>query len=356
MKKQLLNLTFAAVIMFAATIAKAQYAIPNMTLDFPAITAAVVVDADGSDASYSDFVTDLKIGKEAGAAVPYADGAAPDFDVQFKTCWSANYLYVYVEVTDDIFEPYLNGQANSWTWDNVEIFIDLDTNSTTNTYDERSTTQMRFCPGLETAAGADSIVESSSRGDIGKFKSAWEKTPDGYHVELGIPWLTATTDTEIDMVAKMDTTAIIGWDIGIADADGDGTGTEGGRNVAGGAQMFWDLDTDDPTLVLGTGNEDNAYQNRRVFGWVTLSGTPVDDPIVTGLKSVNNVSSVLVYPNPAVDVLHVNNYFGSATIYSVTGSVVMEVENVNESINISNLSSGVYFIATEDVVTKFVVK
>lgn len=353
MKKQLLNLTFAAVIMFSATLAKAQYAEPVQEITFPAITAIPNVDADGSDASYGDFYTDMKIAKRAGAAIAaYEDGAAPDFDGQFKACWSANYLYLYIEVIDDVFEPYLNGQANSWTWDNIETFIDLDTNSTTNTYSETSTTQIRICPGLETAAGADSIVESSSRGDIGRYKSAWSKTPDGYIVEVGIPWLTATTEETVDIAAKIAANTVIGWDFAIADADGDGSGTEGGRNVEGGAQMFWDLDTDDPL----SGNEDNAYQNRRVFGFMILDGTPVDDPIVAENVNSVNKSSIFVYPNPAVDVLYINDYFGSATIYSVTGSVVMEVENVNESINISNLTSGVYFLKIGNETAKFLVK
>jgi len=352
MKKQLLNLTFAAVIMFSATLAKAQYAEPNMTITFPAITAIPVVDADGSDASYGDMVTDMKIAKRAGAAIAaYEDGAAPDFDGQFKACWSANYLYMYVEVTDDIFEPYVNGKANSWTWDNMEVFIDLDTNSTTDTYSETSTTQIRICPGLETAAGADSICESSSRGDIGLYKSAWEKTPNGYNVELGIPWLTATTDASVDIAAKIAANTVIGFDFAIADADGDGTGAEGGRNVEGGAQMFWDLDTDDPL----SGNEDNAYRNRRVFGWMILDGTPVDDPIVSGYTQVNK-ETIFVYPNPAVDVLHITNYSGSATIFSVTGAVVLDVENVNGTIDVSSLNSGVYILKLGKEAQKIIIQ
>lgn len=354
MKKQLLNLTFAAVIMFAATLAKAQYAEPVMELTFPAITAAVAVDADGSDASYGDFVTDLKIAKRAGAAIAaYEDPAAPDFDAQFKACWSASYLYLYVEVTDDIFEPYLNGAEQSWTWDNIEVFIDLDTNSTTNTYSETSTTQIRICPGLERADGTDSIAEWTSRGKVAYFKTAWEKVPDGYVVEVGIPWTCATTEETVDIAAKVAANTVIGFDFAIADADGDGTGTTGGRNVEGGAQLFWDLDTDDPL----SGNEDNAYQNRRVFGFMILDGTPVDDPMAPPVAvEPATTKSINVYPNPAVDVLYISGYSGPVTIYNVIGEVVMEVENVNESINISNLSTGVYVVQTKDVATKIIKK
>ena len=355
MKKQLLNLTFAAVILFSATFAKAQYVEPVMTLDFPAITAIPNVDADGSDASYGTMITDLTIAKREGTALAaYETPAAPDFSMQFKACWSDNYLYLYIEVIDDIFDPYVSGKSESWTWDNIEVFIDLDTNSLVNTYADTSTAQQRICPGLEDADGNPDIVETSQRGDKGFWKTAWSRTPDGYIVEVGIPWLSATTLETIDINEKIAANSVIGFDIGVADSDTDGTGDPGGRNTtgAGGAQLFWDLDTHDPL----NGDEDNAYQNRRVFGHLTLSGTPVADELVSGTDVVNKQSSIHVYPNPATDVLYINDYFGSATIYSVTGAVVMEVENVNESINISNLSSGVYLIQTEDVTTKFVVK
>ena len=111
MKKQLLNLTFAAVILFAATLANAQYTDPVMEITFPAITAAMDVDGVGDDASYGDFVTDMKIAKrESVATATYEDGDA-DFNVQFKACWSDNYLYMYIEVTDDVFDPFIRGKT-----------------------------------------------------------------------------------------------------------------------------------------------------------------------------------------------------------------------------------------------------
>lgn len=55
-----------------------------------------------------------------------------------------------------------------------------------------------------------------------------------------------------------------------------------------------------------------------------------------------------VYPNPAEELLHIDNsYVKSATIYNITGKKVFEVNDQNR-INVSSLSKGVYFIKVSD--------
>jgi hypothetical protein len=340
MKKQLLNLLLVAAFVFAASLAKAQYSEPDMQMDVPAIDHAGAIAMDGvAEADYSDFIQ-MKIAKRAGAALTdYEDGDASDFNAQFKVCWDGDYLYYYLEVTDDIAEYYGNDDADpygqSWTWDNSEVFIDLDTNSTTNTYDVNSTTQMRFNPGLLSDAGDDSLVESNSRGKVDQYQF-WEdaEAPGGWKIEVAIPWAAATAQTDPpDVVAITEANGIMGFDAAVADADGDGSDhSQGGRNVEGGAQMFWDLDTP-------IGNEDNAYQNRRTLGWIALTGT-------VGLSPVSQ-QAIDVWPNPVSDKLNIKNYSGPVTIYSIIGTEVMEINNVTGAIDVSRLSSGVYVVATE---------
>lgn len=344
MKKQLLNLFLVAGFVSVAGIAKAQYSEPIEVLTVPATTGAIVMDGV-AEASYSAAITSFKIAKRAGAATAdYEDPDGTDTGAEFKVCWDRGYLYVYLEVKDDVLEPYLNGAANSWTWDNAEVFIDLDTNSTTATFSATSTTQIRFTPGLKTAAGADSVVESNSADatKIGDFLS-WvdPQAAGGWALEVAIPWTAATNEATVDINAKIAANTVLGFDIAVADGDGDGTGAEGGRNVEGGSQMFWDLDNP-------IANEDNAYQDRRVFGHIILAGTPVE-----ALKSFV-YNDIEVYPNPANETIVISNYSGSAAIYSLTGSKVMEIDNVSGVINIGSLYSGVYILATEKGATRII--
>lgn len=314
----------------------AQYAEPNQTLTVPYLTPEIDGDADDG---YSDFVP-MKIGKRAGAGVAYEDGDAVDFNAQFKIAWDTAYLYLYVEVTDDVEESMPVGGANAWTWDNMEIFIDLDTNSTTNTYNTASTVQLRYNRG-------EVGVESPGRSTAADWLTEQINEADGWIVELGIPWTSASAaGVNPDMCVEAGD--ILGFDIAVADGDGDGTGTEGGRNVEGGAQMFWDLDAPD-----ATGNEDNAYQNRRVFGWITLGTTGA--PCTVGVED-QNVSVYGVYPNPSNGVVNFSNLdVKSFDIYNVLGARVTSVQVVNNLASVK-LESGIYFAVIKNTTVKVVVK
>jgi hypothetical protein len=120
--------------------------------------------------------------------------------------------------------------------------------------------------------------------------------------------------------------------------------TQGGRNRVGGAQMFWDLDTP-------TGNEDNAYQNRRVFGWMS-PGLGGIWPFVN-LDSFEFVQPIVnIWPNPVSDILNIKDYAGTVTIYSVMGNQVLKIENFTGSVDVSQLANGVYIIATKKGMAK----
>ena len=71
-----------------------------------------------------------------------------------------------------------------------------------------------------------------------------------------------------------------------------------------------------------------------------------------------------VYPNPATDILHISNVnkldITNATITDINGRIIKEVNSSIESINVSSLSSGVYFLKVTTTegsgITKFVKK
>ena len=371
MTKQLLNFCAAAMVLATGT-ASAQYVAPISTLAVPMrMGGNMIMDGDDYDhEGYSDWQTTM-IGKEAGAGVTPHAGDGFDFNFRFKLCWDFTYLYLIADIIDDIEEDYVIGKSQPWTWDNVEVFIDLDTNSTTEAYSTTSTTQMRFCRGLLDANGEDSLVESNSRGAGGpgtdsvaataqrklfKFFEDAHATVEngtGWHFEVAIPWTAATDSASVDIHDRIALCGgtVIGFDIAAADADGDGTGDTGGRNVAGGAQAFWDLD--DPQ---GTGNEDNAYQNRLVFGFIQLTGVPIgmscDDTANSSVTSTSEEKFIKVFPNPASDRVTFSNLSGfqAATVTNLVGQTVRTVEITNDKIKveINDLPAGIYFFKPDN--------
>ncbi len=84
----------------------------------------------------------------------------------------------------------------------------------------------------------------------------------------------------------------------------------------------------------------------------------VDDVTIDNISSVNTnvMSKISVYPNPASDVVTVKNAENAnIVIVNMVGSVVANVENAsaNQTIDISNLANGTYFVRVNAEVFKF---
>ncbi len=67
-------------------------------------------------------------------------------------------------------------------------------------------------------------------------------------------------------------------------------------------------------------------------------------------QNITDFDTIILYPNPASDYIQFNNTKPIDTkIWSSTGSLVYSKQvHPNESINISNLSSGLYFVTLDD--------
>jgi len=79
---------------------------------------------------------------------------------------------------------------------------------------------------------------------------------------------------------------------------------------------------------------------------------------VSGSVSVAEafVSELSIYPNPVNDKLFLSNFTGEFLIHDVTGKSVIQgsISSTNSSVDVSELSKGIYFIKTDNTTTKFI--
>lgn len=79
----------------------------------------------------------------------------------------------------------------------------------------------------------------------------------------------------------------------------------------------------------------------------------------TGLKKLIDTKNVMIYPNPVVDIVSFKNTFGEnldISIYSVTGAKVLNINQLypTQTINISHLTKGMYFLKVNNQILKFI--
>lgn len=71
----------------------------------------------------------------------------------------------------------------------------------------------------------------------------------------------------------------------------------------------------------------------------------------------NSTTTLSVYPNPVKDIAVLNNTteYQEVTVYSATGSVMMRtVVSSENTINVSSLSNGVFFVKTNNQIAKII--
>lgn len=78
--------------------------------------------------------------------------------------------------------------------------------------------------------------------------------------------------------------------------------------------------------------------------------------LAPGFKE-NFVDNIVLFPNPATDVLSIYDFIGNANFVDINGKVVKSVSvTENTKINISNLDNGIYFVHLSNSKTKNVLK
>jgi hypothetical protein len=135
---------------------------------------------------------------------------------------------------------------------------------------------------------------------------------------------------------------------------GSGTGS-GSVNVTSGCGCNWTATSNDGwiTITSGSSGDGNGMvnysitssnsSNKRV-GTLTIAGKTFSIT-QTAVSIENEISGSFVYPNPAKDIININQE-GTISIYDLNGilQIQKQITSVREQIDVSNLSSGVYFI------------
>jgi hypothetical protein len=324
MKKQLLNLSLVAMfVAISGIIMAAPMTAPVRSMVIPATNAVIAMDGV-ADADYS------AVQSTTAFNVTGSTGADADFTCTFQVCYNYQKLYLVATMLDDyVCEiPYTTG-TNPWTWDNVEVFLSIDTTGTTTAYDT-CTVQLRFNRGILDSA------QTPGRAAQEDYQVYYENTADGWVLEVGIPWTAALQTGALpeDIEAYVAAAAVNGFDVSGADNDTDGPDARD-------CQVAWD--DDDPAMPDAT--EDLAWNNRTMFGIMTLEpGIAVNTP---------TLESIGLYPNPATGTINLDlNEMTNVEIFNVAGVMVKSVLT-SKVVDVNDLAAGLYMVRTNNGMAKF---
>lgn len=162
--------------------------------------------------------------------------------------------------------------------------------------------------------------------------------------------LTADGRIKPDVMAQGQSSAIINF---TTDAVSFGSGTSYASPIMAGAVVcFWQAfpnKTSEEIKNVIRENSDNYNTPNADFGY----GIPDFQSAFTTL-SVENISDnflIEIYPNPAIDNLYFKNFKQKpkkVVVYSVLGAKIAEYKLEDNTINVSNLSNGMYFLKIDN--------
>jgi hypothetical protein len=330
MKKQLLNICASAALLALVSSSFAQsWLQPVRTMVIPAATGPVVKDNAGDEEFYSDELTTIIFDPKADSG----STGGEDLTATFKVCYDAQFLYVATTIVDGFVAPEDNGNdpwvsmnpGDSWQYDNSEVFFDLDTNGVTPTGYDSTCVQLRINRGRDSLMTASANTHALPLIDPLRLVAPYSDDA-GWSYEAAIPWtaIAPMGSTAEDIAAYLGTGMIHGFDISIGDAD-----QTGGVHAARSRQAAWDVEP---------GYSESTYQTRTQFGVVTLQ------PVGVNYTTASNLD---VYPNPTTGVVTFKNLEGvtSVQVMNLAGQVVLTADLTNNTLDMSQLESGIYFVA-----------
>jgi uncharacterized protein (TIGR02145 family) len=195
--------------------------------------------------------------------------------------------------------------------------------------------------------------------------------PTGWHVPTSAEWDALATYLGGDYVAggKMKSTGTIETGTGLWYSPNTNATNESGFTAvpAGGRKhngTFSFIGYGGFLWSSSEGNEDNAWYRglysiyNPLFTYYSSKSTGFSVRCVrdygSGIDQINNRNKIKIYPNPAIDNINIdftgNNRSGTLTIYDLMGKIVRqkEIEQIENAIDISSLTKGVYIIEISD--------
>jgi hypothetical protein len=297
----------------------------------------IVIDGSASDAVWSKTSWN-PISK---VWIPYnGKMAAGDFSGKFKVAWDTDYLYVLVEVVDNmISDDYANPLQNWWDDDCVEVFLDEDRSK-----GNHETNNNAFAYHISTKYDAIDM-DATGKGvnyknnlkvimdTIGTNTYLWEMAIKVYNSKFIV------SNPEASRV-KLSPQKLMGFSIAYCDNDE----TKARENFIGSMDM-----------TQATANDN--YKTADYFGSMLL----VDRTEITKLFEIEkeNTEIVRIYPNPAKDKLTIELSNGvsandSFTIHSISGSLLKsgQIKTRNQIITVNDLTPGIYFLTVSSGVNR----
>jgi hypothetical protein len=265
--------------------------------------------------------------------IPYnGKMTAADFTGRYKVSWDKDYLYLFVEVTDDVLsDVHQNRISDYWFGDIVEVFID----------------------------------ENRSKGDhkCNYNAFAYHVSPTGYVNDYG------TTCSGIflndNLKLKVDTISdhVYNWEFAIKIYSDKFTTTDpeasrltlAKRKLMGLSLAYCDNDGNNKRdNFIGSMEWDGKiepYITADNLGTCYLVEEGYVPPTPTEVRTSRIENEVNIHPNPVENILNISsvNNLDIVNIFSITGATVatysFNKENRNEvSLDVSRLKKGLYFL------------
>jgi len=263
--------------------------------------------------------------------IPYnATMKEGDFSGRFKVSWDVNFLYILVEVVDDMLsDDYSNPLSNWWNDDCLEIFVDEDRSMGDH---ERNCNAFAYHISLS----YDAIdLNSSGKGinymdnievemdTISENTYLWEIAIKNYDASFSL------SDREASRV-YLEENKLMGLTVAYCDNDE----TTSRENFIGSMQM-------------SSSTANDMYKNADHFGPMLLVVPEVPDNI----PAFSSFDELIIYPVPAQNSISVvlpgnHSYAATVKLSMLTGQVVFKEEFIGTSIDLSleSLEKGFYLI------------
>ena len=339
MKKQFLSLATACLLVAASASAQVE---ADLTIKHG--TVAPTIDGDPSDAVWA-LIDPVPVEKQF-TADPEASVTA-----FFKMFYTDEYLYLLVDVTDDVHYPVWKNPddaKNNYLYDKVEVYFDVNDNlkdggspahnGANNPPINPGHAQLAFDFDDEAQYGSGAVIPSdvvynflSDQVFVAYNYKAGDQNSYVIEYEFPLEAFINDRDEALNMEAFKALPQGMGFDLTVVDNDNDGQGRK-------------------RTVWMSADAE--AYQSMDGCGVVVFGDEEL--PAGSGIGMLD-ADVVTCYPNPATTTLTVEGDFDTVLLYNLAGQQVKAATGTQ--VDVADLPTGLYVVkAYQDGACKGVAK